>query len=83
MKKKGTHFDLAIALQIALYDLKKDRTELNDLASQFPEKVESMSKEWFRMAKDVERLKGKQLMHVKNSLKDISFRRDTTSGSAK
>lgn len=66
-----------------LYDLKKDRTELNDLASQFPEKVESMSKEWFRMAKDVERLKGKQLMPVKDSLKDISFRRDTTSGSAK
>lgn len=36
-----------------LYNMANDRTELNNLASQEPERVESMIKEWHRMATDV------------------------------
>ena len=42
-----------------LYDLSKDRCELRDLASQDPEKVAAMSKDWFAWAERVE-LKARQ-----------------------
>ena len=42
----------------------------------------AMAREWFRMAKDVERLKGRGLAPVGDKLKSLSFRKDTRSGSA-
>ncbi|MCB1228991.1 MAG: arylsulfatase [Verrucomicrobiae bacterium] len=65
-----------------LYDLDADRTETNDLSELFPDRVESMSAEWFGLAKDVDRLPEKQLKPVKKTLTELSFRRDTSSGSA-
>lgn len=64
-----------------LYNLDEDRTELNDLAEQYPERVSTMSAEWFRLAKDVDRLEGKALAPVKEKIKSLRFRKDTTSGS--
>jgi len=66
-----------------LYNLEDDRTELNDLSSQYHERVASMSKEWFRLAKDVDRLGGRGLAPVSETLRQLSFRKDTSSGSAK
>ena len=66
-----------------LYNLDDDRTELNDLSAQHPERVASMSKLWFTMAKDVDRLKGNALKPVGEELKNLRFRKDTTSGDAK
>ena len=65
-----------------LYNLDLDRTELNDLSEQEPQRVDSMATEWFRMAKDVDRLKGRGLAPVGDQLKTLSFRKDTSSGSA-
>jgi arylsulfatase len=58
-----------------LYNVEDDRTELKDLAAANPERVSSMSKEWFRLAKDVNRLKGKALEPVKDDIKVLNFRR--------
>ena len=60
-----------------LYHLDNDRTELNDLANQHPERVEAMAREWFRVAEDVDRLKGNQLRPVGDEIKNLSFRKDT------
>ena len=65
-----------------LYNLDRDRTELNDLAARQPERVASMQKEWFRIAKDVDRLGGKALGPAGDKVKDLNFRKDTSSGSA-
>jgi arylsulfatase A-like enzyme len=62
-----------------LYNIKEDRTELQDLAADHPERVAAMSQEWFRLAKDVDRLKGNQLKPVKDTLSKLSFRKDTSS----
>ncbi len=51
-----------------LYNLKADPTELNDLAKQNPERVDQMSTEWFRIARDVERLPKNQLKPAKDKL---------------
>ncbi|MBT6379313.1 arylsulfatase [Verrucomicrobia bacterium] len=66
-----------------LYNMDEDRTELNDLASAYPDRVRSMSSEWFGIAKDVERLKGKHLKPVGSGITPLSFREDTRSGAAK
>ncbi len=66
-----------------LYNIDEDRTEMNDLSSQHPDRVASMSKEWFRIAKDVERLKGKNIAPVGKDIKKLNFRKDTSSESAK
>lgn len=65
-----------------LYNLDEDRTELNDLAAKEPERVEAMAAEWFRIARDVERLEGKHLEPVRDSLTPLFFRKDTRSGDA-
>jgi arylsulfatase len=65
-----------------LYNLIDDRTEMKDLASKHPERVEAMAKEWFRLAKDVDRLKGQALAPASPGKKELNFRRDTSSGSA-
>ena len=65
-----------------LYDLASDRTELNDLAAKYPERVKAMAAEWFRMAEEVDRLKGRQLAPVKDTLTSFNFRKDTSKGAA-
>jgi arylsulfatase A-like enzyme len=65
-----------------LYNMDTDRTETNDLAAKYPERVREMEKKWFEIAKDKERLKGRHLSPVKESLAKLNFRRDTSSGSA-
>jgi arylsulfatase A-like enzyme len=62
-----------------LYNLDEDRTELNDLAAKHPERVKDMAREWFRIARDVERLKDKNLKPVKKTLSKLNFRKDTSS----
>ena len=66
-----------------LYNMDEDRTELNDLSTQHPDRVATMSKEWFRIAEDVDRLKGNKLEPVKDKLAKLNFRKDTSSGSAR
>ncbi|MDA7915888.1 arylsulfatase [Verrucomicrobia bacterium] len=66
-----------------LYNLKNDRTELKDLSAKFPKRVADMSKQWFDIAENKERLSGRQLNPVKDTLSKISFRKDTSSGEAK
>ncbi len=61
-----------------LYDMEKDRTELIDLSNENPKLVQEMSKKWFEIAKNKERLKDKGLTPVKPKLKPLSFRRDTS-----
>ena len=61
-----------------LYNMEDDRTELNDLAEQHPERVKKMAAEWFRLAKDVDRLNQKQLKPATNKVKSLNFRKDTT-----
>jgi arylsulfatase len=65
-----------------LYNLDEDRTELNDLAEASPERVAAMAAEWFRMAEQVDRLKGRALAPVRETTTPLSFRKDTSSGSA-
>ena len=61
-----------------LYDLEKDRTELNDLSAKYSDRVKEMSKIWFDIAKNKDRLGKKGLGPVKSALKQISFRKDTS-----
>ena len=65
-----------------LYNLDEDRTELNDLAEQQPNRVTAMSAEWFRMAKQVDRLNGRALAPVRDEITPLNFCKDTSSGSA-
>ena len=57
-----------------LYNLAEDRTELNDLAAKMPEKVEAMAAQWFQTAKQVDRLQGKQLAPVQDTITPLNFR---------
>jgi len=65
-----------------LYNVKDDRTELHDLSAEQPERVKAMAAEWFRLAKDVDRLSGNKLAPVRDELTPLDFRRDTSSGAA-
>ncbi|MEE8450808.1 MAG: arylsulfatase [Thermoguttaceae bacterium] len=65
-----------------LYDLDQDRTELNDLADQQPDRVAAMRAEWFRIAERTDRLNAKALAPAGDVIKSLSFRKDTNSGSA-
>jgi hypothetical protein len=58
--------------------MEKDRTELNDLSNKNPKLVQEMSKKWFEIAKNKERLKDKGLTPIKPKFKPLSFRRDTS-----
>ncbi len=66
-----------------LYNMDEDRTELNDLADQQPNRVKEMESAWFDFAKNIDRLKGRHLNPVKNRHTSLSFRKDTSSGAAK
>lgn len=61
-----------------LYNLDDDRSELHDLATDHPDRVEQMAAEWFRIAKDVDRLNPKALKPVREKRASISFRKDTS-----
>ena len=61
-----------------LYNIDEDRTELNDLAAKHPERVKAMAAKWFDIAKNTERLKGRHLNPVKDTLKELNFRKDTS-----
>jgi len=65
-----------------LYNLDEDRTELNDLSDQQPERVATMQAEWFRTAEQVDRLGGRALAPVRDDITSLNFRKDTSSGSA-
>ena len=65
-----------------LYNLDDDRTELHDLSEQHPQRVAKMAKEWFHLAENVERLKGRGLASAGKSVKSLNFRKDTSKGSA-
>ena len=65
-----------------LYNLDEDRTETNDLSKKYPERVKVMAQKWFEIARDTERLKGRNVSPVKESLAKLNFRRDTSGGSA-
>jgi hypothetical protein len=41
-----------------------------------------MAGEWFRLARDVDRLKGRQLAPVRDQITPLNFRRSTGSGAA-
>lgn len=47
-----------------LYNIAKDGTELNDMASDMPEKVKQLSKLWHDQAKKKGHLKGKVIAPV-------------------
>jgi arylsulfatase len=61
-----------------LYNLDHDRTETNDLAAQNPARVKAMAAQWFDLAKNTERLKGRNLAPVRDSLSKLNFRKDTS-----
>ena len=63
-----------------LYDMEADRTELQDLSDQYPDKVKAMASEWFEWAEKVDRLRGKALAPVQSHITPLDFRRDTTRG---
>ena len=65
-----------------LYNLDRDRTELNDLSEENPQRVAAMAAEWFRIAEQVDRLAGRALAPVGDGITPLSFRKDTSSGSA-
>jgi len=65
-----------------LYNMDADRTELNDLSGQRRERVAAMEAQWFKMAGQVDRLKGRAMAPVGDTVKSLNFRKDTSSGSA-
>jgi arylsulfatase len=65
-----------------LYNLDEDRTELHDLHERRPERVAAMAAEWFRIAEQVDRLPQRALAPVHADVTPLSFRKDTSSGSA-
>ncbi len=67
-----------------LYNLAEDRTELNDLRQKHPERTSRMIREWFRIARDVDRLKPGQLKPGSGKLSPLRFgkRNDPGEGGA-
>ena len=65
-----------------LYNLDEDRTEINDLAAQEPERVEAMKSAWFKTANEVERLGENALKPAGDEITPLMFRKDTSSGAA-
>ena len=63
-----------------LYNLHHDRTEMKDLSSKYPARVQQMQTIWFEIAKNQERLKGMHLLPVRKTLTSLNFRKDTSSG---
>lgn len=68
--------------QWELYHMEDDRTETHNLASTHPNRVRQMASEWFQIAKEKERLKGRHVAPVKSQIQSLNFRKSTLSGSA-
>ncbi len=66
-----------------LYNLAEDRTELNDLAAQHPERVKAMAAQWHEIAKNQERLPASQLKPVKDTLTPQKFGKRADPGAEK
>ena len=69
-----------------LYNIDKDRTETNDLASTLKKRVAEMAKEWQRIASEVDRLSANQLKPVSKEITPLNFRKylnESQSGSQK
>ena len=62
-----------------LYHLRDDRTELNDLAADDPARVATMAEAWFKIAREQERLKGRNVAPVSDQIKEFSFRKPRAS----
>ncbi|MEM9659960.1 MAG: sulfatase-like hydrolase/transferase, partial [Planctomycetota bacterium] len=62
-----------------LYHTERDRTELHDLSVEQADRLAKMREEWFRIARQVDRLPAKQLAPVKADLTDLSFRKEARS----
>ncbi len=56
-----------------LYNMAEDRTELNDLRRKEPARATRMIEEWFRIAREVDRLKPGQLKPGSDSLSPLKF----------
>ena len=65
-----------------LYDVEADRTELKDVAAQHPGKVEAMSKEWRRIAREMERLSQKKIGKTRDGLTPLKFGKRNDPGAA-
>ncbi|MCH2065090.1 MAG: arylsulfatase [Roseibacillus sp.] len=67
-----------------LYNMAEDRTELNDLRKKQPERATRMIAEWFRIAREVDRLKPGQLKPGTGRLSPLRFgkRNDPGEGGA-
>ncbi|MBT4866871.1 MAG: arylsulfatase [Planctomycetaceae bacterium] len=65
-----------------LYNLDDDRTELHDISEQHPQRVAKMANEWFQLAENVDRLKGRGLAPAGKNVKPLNFRKDTSKGFA-
>ena len=67
-----------------LYNMTEDRTELNDLRQNHPERATRMIKEWFRIAREVDRLKPGQLKPGTGRMSPLKFgkRNDPGEGGA-
>jgi arylsulfatase A-like enzyme len=62
-----------------LYRIDQDRSETNDLAAEHPDRVARMSREWFRIAKDIDRLPRSGLQPVRDDLTKLNFRKPKVS----
>ncbi len=58
-----------------LYSVKNDRTELHDLAAREHQRLAAMKKEWFRLAKDLDRLPPAQLKPATEKPATLKFGR--------
>lgn len=56
-----------------LYNLAEDRTERHDLSAKQPERTRKMTSEWFRIARDIDRLKKNQLKPATNRFTPLKF----------
>ncbi len=56
-----------------LYNMAEDRTELHDLRKKHPQRAREMVQEWFRLAKEVDRLKPGQLKPESGKITPLRF----------
>ncbi len=64
-----------------MYRIDLDRSETNDLAAEHPGRVAKMSREWFRIAKEVDRLPCLGLQAVRKDLTKLNFRKPRVAAS--
>ena len=60
-----------------LYNMDDDRTETNDLASVYPDRVEAMAAEWYHIARTKDNQPHETLPPVNKTLTALNFKKDT------